>query len=552
MARTHPEGWRQLAAEGAQGRELKTLAWLAEALSARHAIYHGLHWTRAAGPHSVFGEVSFAVLGPGGRIVLIEQHSGFLDETADGLLRRGRARNLSVELARSADALRARLRPLLGGRDPALEVLLYCPDHLVRQPGTAGLDPARIVDASRREQLAAIVAELSEGEGSEDPASSTELQALHRFFADLLELVPDVQACAGAADDLTTRLSGGLAEWARRIEMTPFRLRVVATAGSGKTQLALAAYADAIAAGRRPLYVCYNRPLADHFARIAPAGGEVATYHQLCDRRLRDAGRRPAFGAPGAFRRMEEDFATLVRTQPDPRWRFDELLVDEGQDFTDSWRDALLGLLGENGRAWWLEDPMQNLYGRPQVELPAWVSMSADVNYRTPADVIALLNACLPLPAPVRAGSPLADSAPEVLSWEDETSLFDATRRAITRALGLGFRREMIVLLTFRGREHSRFTHLEQLGPHRLRAFTGRYDLLGEPEHSSGELLIDSVYRFKGQSAPCVIFTEIDFDGIDELSMRKLFVGATRATMKLILVASARAATQLAPPPDKH
>ncbi|GAB1423805.1 hypothetical protein MASR2M16_10390 [Thauera terpenica] len=141
----------------------------------------------------------------------------------------------------------------------------------------------------------------------------------------------------------------------------------------------------------------------------------------------------------------------------------------------------------------------------------------------------------------------MADSEPEVLPWHDDASLMESTKRAITRALGLGFRREMIVLLTFRGREHSRFTPLAQLGPHRLRAFTGRYDLLGEPEHSHGELLIDSVYRFKGQSAPCIIFTEIDFDTLDELTMRKLFVGATRATMKLIMVASERAAAQLSP-----
>ncbi|PLX72543.1 MAG: nuclease, partial [Azoarcus sp.] len=66
-------------------------------------------------------------------------------------------------------------------------------------------------------------------------------------------------------------------------------------------------------------------------------------------------------------------------------------------------------------------------------------------------------------------------------------------------------------------------------------------------EYSEGELLIDSVYRFKGQSAPCVIFTEIDFEALDELTMRKLFVGATRATMKVIFVASERAAAVLAP-----
>jgi len=482
-----------------------------------------------------------------------EQQAGFLDETPAGLLRPGRRRaaQLSVELARNADALRARLRPLLDGTEPVLDVLLHCPDHSVRQPGTAGLDPERIVDAGRRDQLPAIVAALTRPQEGDPALDAAHRQALHRFFADLLELVPDVQSHIGQVEDLTTRLSGGLTEWARRIVVEPHRLRVTATAGSGKTQLALAAYTDALAAGRRPLYVCYNRPLADHFARIAPAGGEIATYHQLCDRRVRDAGRKPAFGAPGAFRRMEADFATLVREQPDPAWQFDELIIDEGQDFTEPWRDALLALLKPAGRAWWLEDPLQNLYDRPPVALPGWVGLSADTNYRTPADVLALLNARLPLPAPVRAGSPVTDSEPELFAWRDEAGLMDATKRAITRALGLGFRRDAIVLLTFRGREHSRFTPLDHLGPHRLRAFTGRYDLLGEPEHSQGELLIDSVYRFKGQSAPCILFTEIDFETtggrMDELTMRKLFVGATRATMKLILVASERAAAALAP-----
>ncbi|MBS0545492.1 MAG: nuclease, partial [Proteobacteria bacterium] len=494
MARIHPEGWRQLPASGARARELATLALFADALPDDFAVYHGLHWTRAEGEHTVFGEIGFAVVGPAGRVVLIEQQSGFLDESDEGLLRppSRRARRISVELARCADALRTRLRPLLQGAEPQLEILFYCPDYRVRHPGTAGLDPARIVDAGRRGELVAIVKALAGGHaqpGAADaarPAAATDPEyraALHRFFADLLELVPDVQALAGRAEALTTRLSGGLAEWARRLEFSPFRLHVTATAGSGKTQLALAAYEDALRAGRRPLYVCYNRPLADHFARIAPPGGEVATFHQLCDRRLRAAGRPPNFAAPGAFRRMEADFAALVTATPDPAWRFDELIVDEGQDFAEGWRDALLALLAADGRAWWLEDPLQNLYGRPRVLLPGWVRISADTNYRTPADILDLLNRCLPLPAPVRAGSPVAGSAPEVIVWqgEGEQGLMDATRRAITRAIGLGFRRDMIALVTFRGREHSRFTPITHLGPHRLRAFSGRYDLFGEP-----------------------------------------------------------------------
>ena len=51
-------------------------------------------------------------------------------------------------------------------------------------------------------------------------------------------------------------------------------------------------------------------------------------------------------------------------------------------------------------------------------------------------------------------------------------------------------------------------------------------------------MFLDSVYRFKGRSALCVILTEIDFEALGEIEMRKIFVGATRVTMKLFLVMS--------------
>ncbi|NMG04872.1 ATP-binding domain-containing protein [Azoarcus taiwanensis] len=535
MARTHPEGWRNVPAEGALAREIETLSALADTLPEACSIWHGVHWTRVQREHALFGEVDFIVVGPSGHLLLIEQKSGFLDETPEGLVKTySRSRkNVSAQLARNADHLRARLQTFLDGRKPQLDTLLYCPDYTVRQPGTAGIDPARIVDAGRREQLAAIVLSLVR----DDTPEPALVEDIERFLADELELVPEVNAIVGQAEALYTRLSGGLAEWARRIEMNPFRLRVTGTAGSGKTQLAMAVFRDAIEAGRRPLYVCYNRPLADHISLIAPTGGEVATYHQLCVRMVRDAGHQPDFSRPGAFGEVERLAASLT---PPERWRFDEIIIDEGQDFREGWRDHLLGLLKEDGRAWWLEDPMQNLYDRPPVALPGWVGISSQRNYRSPADIVETLNRMLTLPEAVEPGSPLTGSGLETLTWEDPRGLLDATKRAITRAIGVGFKRQHIALVTFRGREHSAFTPYDRLGPHNLRAFTGRYDLLGNPEFTEGDVLIDSVHRFKGQAAPCVIFTEIDFDTLDERTLRKLFVGATRASMKLIMVMSER------------
>jgi hypothetical protein len=65
-------------------RELETLALLADGLDETYTIYHGVHWTRI-GRHNyaVFGEIDFVVLGPTGKLLMIEQKNGFLSETID-------------------------------------------------------------------------------------------------------------------------------------------------------------------------------------------------------------------------------------------------------------------------------------------------------------------------------------------------------------------------------------------------------------------------------------------------------------------------------------
>ncbi|KVH77533.1 nuclease [Burkholderia ubonensis] len=552
MARLIPDDWKSLAATGAAERERETLAALEHALPDSYTVYHGVHWTRAEQGFSVFGEAAFVVVSPAGRVLLIEQKAGFLRETPKGLVKvyLQTERNVPIQLARTQETLHRRLTAALGAGVYGVEALLYCPDYTIRQAAIAGVPSERIVDATRKAQLAQVIQQILPA----DEPRVANAPKIHHFLADELALTPDTSALVGQAGTLVTRLSDGLASWARQLEFTPFRLRVIGTAGSGKTQLAVQAMRDAIAAGRRVLYVCFNRPLADYIARIAPSGAKIANYHQLCDWVARDGGYTPDFDAPDAFGRLEARFA---QTPVPERWRFDVLIVDEGQDFHPSWASALERLLAPDGAWWWLEDPLQNLYMREPVALLGWVSLKALTNYRSPRDLLDFVRDVIgrvePLAAELRSGSPFDGSDLVVSAYGDANAspaaladaCIDATKRAITQALSLGFRKQDIAVLSYRGREGSALAALDQLGPHQVMRFTGKYDLFGNPEYHDGDVLLDSIYRFKGQSAPCVILTEIDFDTLDARAARKLFVGATRATMKLLLVASARAAAQL-------
>jgi hypothetical protein len=478
--------------------------------------------------------------------MLIEQKAGFLRETPRGLVKviLQTERNVAIQLAQTVERLHRRFTAAFGAGTYGIEALLYCPDYIVKDASIAGVAPERIVDAKRRAQLAAVILDAL----PPDEPPHARVAKIHHFLADELALTPDASALVGQAGTLVTRLAGGLATWARRLSFEPFRLRVIGTAGSGKTQLAIQVMKDAAEAGKRALYVCFNRPLADHIARVAPESVRVANYHQLCDWIARDVGAVPDFRSPDVFGRLEAIFA---QAPIDERWLFDVLIVDEGQDFQEPWVAALSRLVRPRGAWWWLEDPLQNLYMREPVALPGWTVLTETTNYRSPRDILDYLRdrlgALSPLAAAVTAGSPFDGSELTFVAYDEaqpEASV-EATKRAITQALALGFRKQDIVVLSYRGREGSALTAVEQLGPHRLRGFTGKYDLFGNPEYRDGDVLLESIYRFKGQSAPCVILTEVDFDAFDERAARKLFVGATRATMKLIVVASQRATGEL-------
>ena len=542
MAKVFPNGWRQLKPDISLVNEMETLSLLEKELDDTYSVYHGVHWTNIEKHnYAIYGEIDFVVVGPSGKVLLIEQKNGTLIETDDGLQKKysDNVKKIPFQIARNADGLQNRLKKSIKDHSIYVDSLLYCPDHKIKKIGTSGIDPDRIIDWNRKDQLVHIVRKIL----PPSEVNSLLRDELHQFLSDVLELVPEVNAIVGQTGRLYTKVSGGLSEWAQRIEFSPFRLRVIGTAGSGKTQLALSAFRESIKLGRKPLYICYNRSLADHISGIVPRGGEVSGYHQFGDRIAKLQGTPIDFKKPQPFLQMEKVLDNYVPTQDQ---MFDDLIVDEGQDFKNTWSENLMRLLRSNSKVWWLEDPLQNIYSRDQISFENWVTIRSDANYRSPKSILYAINQILHLNPSITAASPIEGGEVELLEYTNESDLVTKTIQAIDRAVEIGFNKKLISLLTFRGRDKSLFTPFTQIGAHTLRApIKDAFDDAGNQQFTDGEITTDSVHRFKGQSCPCVILTEIDFEELSENVKSRIFVGATRATIKLILVISSSSLNKL-------
>jgi hypothetical protein len=512
MAKIIPDGWRELEVTGGAQREIETLAVLASELPETYRVYHAVHWTNIGSGKgfSIYGEIDFVVVNQAGDLLLIEQKSGPLEETPEGLVKRydDTVKRVPAQMARNVAEFQRKLYKRPGCNKVRVENLLYCPDYRVQRLETAGLSPDRIIDSRRKDELAAVIQQfLPEG------AMSLQATRVDPFLRGLIQLEPDVSALVGRAEAMVTRVAGGLAHWARQIEIEPFRLRVVGTAGSGKTQLALKEYEATIEAGGRPLYVCFNRPLADHFAQIAPRGGVAATLHMLCDQFLRDHGDHPglppapgvrpagggrgrAAGPPGLAVRHRDRRrgpglpSGMAGPRVPPRARGRPHPLARGPD-AEPLRPA-------GGAAAGLGPPAR------EQQLPQ------------PAGVVQLLSELLPEGEAIEPAGPFLEADVEVLTYADGAGLAAQVKEGLRQCQAAGYRPEDIAIVTFRGREQSALFPYTQLGRHTLRTFTGEYDLLGDPQYSDGKVLLETVYRFKGQAAPAIIFAELDFETLDD------------------------------------
>lgn len=555
MATLHPTFYADAPASGGAYAERAVLAQLQKGLPDGYDIFHSVDWSVLDGAVQRFGEIDAVVVTPRGDVVLLEVKTGKLVEEpaphqpqgADGAVRLVKrygstSKDVAFQCHRELSGMQQRLRE--GGFAAArVAHLLVLPGHrLLSTP--VGLPRERIVDAAAMPDLCARVMQaiVVKEENALKPLPNK--RALLLFLANEFQVCAEPSARAGVLQQTVVRLADGLATWVPRIHAASGHYVVQATAGSGKTQLALQLLQVACARSERVLYVCFNRPLADHIRHAAPQGTAVHTLHELAVAHWQRTQGVLDFADPHAFeqallhwQQSPPDAITLPAGQPAAGQ--DCVVVDETQDMAAQWLEPLQALLKPGGRLYLLGDPDQALYPRSPMALSDAVHIRSLDNVRSPRQIVQTINLLGLTRQRIVPRCPELGEPPDIRSYgPNDSHGLHALDAVLGRLLANGVAPEDLAVLTFAGREHSRVLACETLADLPLRKFTGSFDAMGNAVWTGGQLLAETLYRFKGQAAPYVVLCEVDFAVLDEQQRRKLFVGMTRAQWHLTLVIS--------------
>ena len=513
-------------------REFDVLRQLEAELPADITVFHGVAWSSVHNGIQRFGEFDAIVLAPNGSLVILEVKAGTVEFTGDGAHKR--YGDHTKDVGHQARMQHAAMRQRLRANDLHVYVahMLVLPDQVVPS-GTIGYPRERIVDADDMPNLADRIFEAVPATAAHAPT----IERLHHFLDDVFELSTDPAARINWVGHAVRRLSEGLATWVPRITAPGGVFQIEATAGSGKTQLALRLLEQTATGGERAQYVCYNGALADQMRRIGSATAAYATFHELAVSCLRSQTNNIDFTDPTLFAR-----AAVLYGQSPPDTEWDLLIVDEVQDFDAEWVQGLRRRLAPGGRLYLLGDHDQQMRSTADLDLPDTVTLQCTDNFRSPRHIVQWINALGLASLPIVARAPLDGEWPGFYIWpEDDPNGVRATESVVGQILDEGVSPDHIVLLSAKGRQSSALLSCATLAGLTLKLFTGDFDATGQARWTEGELLVDTIARFKGQAAPVVILTELDFDQLSDYTRRLLFTGMTRAQWRLECVMSARA-----------
>ncbi|TVP59018.1 MAG: hypothetical protein EA349_03720, partial [Halomonadaceae bacterium] len=303
-------------------------------------------------------------------------------------------------------------------------------------------------------------------------------------------------------------------------------------AGTGKTMIAVERARRLSESGESVLLLCYSTSLARYISDQLERA-DVLTFHELC-RTMAQRAKLP-FEVPADHERQRIFWQSSVQYLLDkalelmPEQRWDHIIIDEGQDFPESWFTSILELKrNEDSSLWVLYDPNQQVYGGTRRDLATELDLTPcvlDENCRNTRNigrrVGELISDCITIPPDAPEGdNVMLETCPDA---EAMTECLRKNLHALIHTERIS--PTSIVVLSPRLPETSDIWLRKTFGNVTLR--------LMEEAPSTNTVRFSSLHRFKGLEADVVILCEVS-PGSISCTNEHLYVGCSRARHKLI------------------
>lgn len=312
------------------------------------------------------------------------------------------------------------------------------------------------------------------------------------------------------------------------------RAAIVGGAGTGKTLLAMEKATQLAESGLPVLLVCYNTNLAKWIGgRLQHPQIDVFTFQGLVGHMVNRARiAMPRTRTWDEFDAIAPDAlvdaaSVLHAPDADPALLYDAIIVDEGQDFEDTWWIGLLDALKdpESGVFYVFFDDNQRIFTQlSQVPLDG-APLYLDENLRNTQHIHERLK-------PYSRDAGMQCIGPEGRPVEIIAADQSAERRELQRVLHRlvneeGVPAEDVIVLTPASQKRSQWQNDDQLGN-----FILTWNLNTEMPMAAR---ICTIHSYKGLESPVVILTELDALR-EEIANQLLYVGLSRARHHAIII----------------
>jgi len=305
------------------------------------------------------------------------------------------------------------------------------------------------------------------------------------------------------------------------------RLLVSGGAGTGKTLLAIEDAKEQLRAGKKTLFLCFNKFLSEYLKKELADQDNITIncFHGFVEQLCQQSG--ITFKVPKKSKKLSHFFHEkspflLMEAADKLTEKYDALIVDEGQDFLPDWWDALECVLIEKPVFHCFHDANQAIFQKewqPPFEEPKYGPLNINCRNTTPIGKLALQLAGIKQAEQYKV---IEGVQPEIMRYKKLSKQRKLIEELLTRWIEKGkLTPDRIVILSPYRREGSVVAG-DKIGRWNI------HDLHPNTSKPASSIAFATIHAFKGLEADAVIIADIDGGGW-AMNKQALYVAASRA-----------------------